>query len=98
MCCMIDGRNIVCSKQRVTNQRKQQQATRTNQKQGRVCNCKAGKESKWGQIKGEVLARTVLLPLKVTWTQEQPTSMPAPSGVMTIWTPSLVLSIFLLFR
>jgi len=66
-----------------------------SQKQGRVC--KAGKESKWGQIKGKVLARTVLA-LKVTWTQEQPTSMPAPSGVMTIWTPSLVLSLLLIFR
>jgi hypothetical protein len=27
-------------------------------------------------------------PLKVKWTQERPTSLPAPSGVMTIWSPS----------
>ena len=35
----------------------------------------------------EVLTRTVR-PLKVMWTQERPTSLPAPSGVMTIWSPS----------
>jgi len=38
----------------------------------------------------EVLTRTVR-PLKVMWTQERPTSLPAPSGVMTIWSPSLPL-------
>jgi hypothetical protein len=35
----------------------------------------------------EVLTRTVR-PLKVMCTQERPTSLPAPSGVMTIWSPS----------
>lgn len=35
-----------------------------------------------------MLTRTVR-PLKVMWTQERPTSLPAPRGVMTIWSPSL---------
>lgn len=38
------------------------------------------------QGKGE-LTRTVR-PLKVMWTQERPTSLPAPRGVMIIWSPS----------
>ena len=38
---------------------------------------------------GEKRVRTrTVRPLKVMWTQERPTSLPAPSGVMTIWSPS----------
>jgi hypothetical protein len=47
---MIDGRDIACSKQRVTNHGKAAASdSNQSQKQGRVC--KAGKESKWGQIR-----------------------------------------------
>jgi hypothetical protein len=38
-------------------------------------------------MRNKALTRTVR-PLKVMWTHERPTSLPAPSGVMTIWSPS----------
>ena len=55
-------------------------ASQQEQKSAAATNREAGK--------GLLLLTRTVRPLKVMWTQERPTSLPAPSGVMTIWSPS----------